>query len=63
MAKGDLKKVLEDLNRKLEKDSEAYRTLVANKQAHYLVLDQEKLKKQIELKQKHPQEVHQCTHI
>ena len=48
MAKGDLKKVLEDLNRKLEKDSEAYRTLVANKQAHYLVLDQEKLKKQIE---------------
>ena len=48
MAKGDLKKVLEELNTKLEKDSEAYRTLVANKQAHYLVLDQEKLKKQIE---------------
>ena len=48
MAKGDLKKVLEELNTKLEKDSEAYRTLVANKQAHYLVLDQEKLKKQIQ---------------
>ena len=49
MAKGDLKKVLEELNTKLEKDSEAYRTLVANKHAHYLVVDQEKLKKQIEL--------------
>ena len=48
MASRDLKKVLEDLNKRLEKDSEAYRTLVVNKQAHYLVLDQRKLKKQIE---------------
>ncbi len=39
MAKKNLIDTLEKLNRDLEKSSEAYRTLVSNKEAHYIVLN------------------------
>ena len=47
MAKGNLTKVLKDLDKTLEKSSEAYRTLVSNKQAHYIIVNKKDIKQQI----------------
>lgn len=47
MAKGNLINVLKDLDKALEKSSEAYRTLVSNKQAHYIIVNKKDIKQQI----------------
>ena len=47
MAKGNLTKVLKDLDKSLEKTSEAYRTLISNKQAHYIIVNKKQIKEQI----------------
>ena len=47
MAKGNLTKVLQELDKSLEKSSEAYRTLVSNKQAHYIIVNKKDIKQQI----------------
>ena len=47
MAKKNLIDTLEKLNIDLEKSSEAYRTLVSNKEAHYIVLNKKEVKAQL----------------
>ena len=47
MAKGNLTKVLKELDKSLEKSSEAYRTLISNKQAHYIIVNKKDIKQQI----------------
>ena len=47
MAKKDLHNVLIELERKLLKNSQAYRTAVSDTKVHHIIIDKKDLKKQV----------------